>query len=103
MTHPTLATLHGLTPTQLEAIRGYTTTIVAIGGARRSAADIEPGGSLFSGRMARATLADVEAAAKEEGPHGDGVRFALGLPSMVKMVAEIRTALDSIRGTATLV
>ena len=86
-------TLHDLTYHQLEAIRGYMTTIAAIDGAHNCVAQPWDSDNPFVREIVRVTIANLDSEAKEPGPYGDGLRFAMRLPSMSAKLAKVHTKL----------
>lgn len=73
-----MTTIHGLTPEQLEAIRGYCETTAAILSARDElAAGHEPSIAAIVRRNVAARMRHTEALSREATPFSDGVRAAI--------------------------
>lgn len=85
-----LATLHGLTIAQLEAIRGYHDTVGAIASMLPDAAVLSADSSLFQIGRVKRTLLQIAASVEGVGFYSDGVRFAVAAPDASKQLEEIR-------------
>jgi hypothetical protein len=98
-TDPSTPTLHGLTPTQLDAIRGYSDTAASIAAMLPDAAALGADSSVFEMGRVRRSLDNIRAAADEErvGPYADGVRFALAVGYIADQFDAIEAHLDRAR------